>query len=57
MKGFVGFPGGPVRFTAVPDLFWAELLPQIDDLAELEGDDALYLAAVPQGWPPALPEP
>ncbi len=36
MKGFAGFPGGPVRFTAVPDLFWAELLPQIDDLAELK---------------------
>lgn len=36
MKGFPGFPGGPVRFTAVPDLFWAELLPQIDDLAELK---------------------
>ncbi len=25
-----------MRFTAVPDLFWAELLPQIDDLAELK---------------------
>lgn len=36
MKGFPGFPSGPVRFTAVPDLFWAELLPQIDDLAELK---------------------
>lgn len=36
MKGFTGFPGGPVRFTAVPDLFWADLLPQIDDLAELK---------------------
>ncbi len=36
MKGFTGFPAGPVRFTAVPDLFWAELLPQIDDLAELK---------------------
>ncbi|HEX8684736.1 MAG TPA: DnaD domain protein [Ardenticatenaceae bacterium] len=36
MKGFPGFPGGAVRFTAVPDLFWAELLPQIDDLAELK---------------------
>lgn len=36
MKGFTGFPAGPVRFTSVPDLFWAELLPQIDDLAELK---------------------
>src|SRR5688500_11783967 len=36
MKVFTGFPAGPVRFTSVPDLFWAELLPQIDDLAELK---------------------
>ncbi len=36
MKGFTGFPAGPVRFTSVPDLFWADLLPQIDDLAELK---------------------
>lgn len=36
MSGFPGFPGGPVRFTAVPDLFFSELLGQIDDLAELK---------------------
>ncbi|MBC7262768.1 MAG: DnaD domain protein [Chloroflexi bacterium] len=36
MQGFSGFPGGKVRFTSVPDLFFSELLPSIDDLAELK---------------------
>jgi DNA replication protein len=36
MKGFVGFPAGRVRFTPVPDLFFSELLPQIDTLQELK---------------------
>jgi DNA replication protein len=36
MKGFVGFPGGDLRFTPVPDLFFSELLPQIDSLPELK---------------------
>ncbi|HBY93620.1 MAG: DnaD domain protein [Ardenticatenaceae bacterium] len=36
MSGFFGFPPGRVRFTAVPDLFFSELLVQIDDLAELK---------------------
>jgi DNA replication protein len=36
MTGFVGFPAGKVRFTPVPDLLFSELLPQIDDLAELK---------------------
>lgn len=36
MSGFPGFPSGRVRFTAVPDLFFSELLSQIDDLAELK---------------------
>jgi DNA replication protein len=36
MNGFVGFPAGRKRFTPVPDLFFSELLPQIDDLAELK---------------------
>jgi DNA replication protein len=33
---FEGFPAGALRFTSVPDLFFAELLPSIDDLAELK---------------------
>jgi len=33
---FVGFPSGKVRVTPLPDLFFSELLPQIDDLAELK---------------------
>jgi DnaD/phage-associated family protein len=36
MKGFVGFPAGKVRFTSVPDLFFAELLPLIDNMPELK---------------------
>ena len=33
---FDGFPAGELRFTSVPDLLFAELLPAIDDLAELK---------------------
>ena len=36
MKGFVGFPAGKVRFTSVPDLFFSELLPLIDNVPELK---------------------
>ncbi len=36
MKGFCGFPAGKVRFTSIPNLFFSELLPLIDDLAELK---------------------
>ncbi|NIN69325.1 MAG: DnaD domain protein [Anaerolineae bacterium] len=36
MKSFVGFPAGKVRFTSVPDLFFSELLPQIDSMPELK---------------------
>ena len=36
MTHFLGFPGGPVRTTPVPDLFWVELLPQIDNLPEMK---------------------
>ncbi len=36
MSEFKGFPAGELRFTAVPDLFFARLLPQIDSLAELK---------------------
>lgn len=33
---FDGFPAGELRFVSVPDLFFAELVPAIDDLAELK---------------------
>ena len=36
MKGFSGFPAGKTRTTPVPNLFFSELLPQIDDLDELK---------------------
>jgi DNA replication protein len=36
MKGFAGFPEGPVRMTPVPAPFFSELLPRIDHLGELK---------------------
>ena len=36
MKGFSGFPAGKVRATRLPSLFFSELLPVIDNLAELK---------------------
>jgi DnaD/phage-associated family protein len=36
MKGFPGFPEGKQRFTSVPNLFFSDLLPIIDDLSELK---------------------
>ena len=36
MIEFNGFPPGDLRFTSIPDIFFARLLPQIDDLAELK---------------------
>jgi DnaD/phage-associated family protein len=35
MEGFAGFPDGTRAFTPVPDLFFSDLLPRIDDLFEL----------------------
>jgi DnaD/phage-associated family protein len=35
-QGFAGFPAGKVRFTRIPAPFFSELLPLIDDLAELK---------------------
>jgi DnaD/phage-associated family protein len=35
-RRFAGFPPGRLAFTSVPDLFFSELLPAIDDLAELK---------------------
>jgi DnaD/phage-associated family protein len=36
MRGFAGFPAGKLSATPVPNLFFSELLPLIDDLAELK---------------------
>jgi len=36
MKGFPGFPAGKIRLTPVPNLFFSDLLPAIDHLAELK---------------------
>jgi DNA replication protein len=36
MQGFSGFPGGKLRLTQVPNLFFSELLPIIDNLPELK---------------------
>jgi DNA replication protein len=36
MKGFAGFPEGKLRVTPVPNLFFSDLLPNIDDLAEMK---------------------
>ncbi|MDP6793572.1 MAG: DnaD domain protein [Anaerolineales bacterium] len=36
MKGFSGFPARKTRTTPVPNLFFSELLPKIDDLDELK---------------------
>lgn len=33
---FKGFPAGELKFTAVPDLFFSRLVPQIDSLVELK---------------------
>jgi DNA replication protein len=36
MKGFSGFPEGPLRMTPVPEPFFTNLLRQIDHLGELK---------------------
>lgn len=36
MKKFLGFPEGKVRLTGLPEQFFQDLLPIIDDLAELK---------------------
>lgn len=36
MRGFAGFPAGKGSVTPLPSLFFSELLPLIDDLAELK---------------------
>ncbi len=36
MVGFSGFPDGKLRLTQIPSLFFSELLPYIEDMAELK---------------------
>lgn len=36
MKNFSGLPSGKLQVTPLPNLFFSELLPAIDDLAELK---------------------
>ena len=36
MKGFPGFPDGKLRLTAIPNLFFSDLLPYVDNLAEMK---------------------
>ncbi len=36
MKGFPGFPEGRLRLTQIPNLFFSDLLPIIDNMAELK---------------------
>jgi DnaD/phage-associated family protein len=36
LPGFVGFPDAKTRLVKIPEQFFTELLPQIDDLAELK---------------------
>ncbi len=36
MPRFSGFPSGRLSYTSVPDVFFTELLPGIEDLAELK---------------------
>ena len=55
MKGFLGFPGGKQPYTPVPDLFFSELLPDIDHLAELKVTLYIfYLLTQQQGQRPCV---
>jgi len=36
MHGFAGFPAGKLSTTPIPNLFFSELLPLVDNLAELK---------------------
>jgi DNA replication protein len=52
MKGFSGFPAGKVRFTSIPNLFFSELLPAIDNLAELKVTlHIFWLLSQKKGYP------
>jgi DnaD/phage-associated family protein len=44
---FGGFPDGAVAATAIPNLFFAELLPQVDSLAELKATLEVFWRTAP----------
>lgn len=48
MKGFSGFPEGKLRLTSIPNLFFSELLPQIDTVAELKVSLYIFWALTQQ---------
>jgi DNA replication protein len=53
MKGFAGFPAGKQPYTPVPELFFAEVLPDIDHLGELKVTlHVLWLLAQQKGERP-----
>jgi len=52
MKNFPGFPAGKLKFTSIPNLFFSELLPAIDDLAELKVTlHIFWLLSQKRGYP------
>ncbi len=51
MKGFSGFPAGKQRLTPVPNLFFSELLPAIENIAELKVTLYAFWALTQQDGP------
>jgi DnaD/phage-associated family protein len=52
MKGFAGFPAGKQPSTALPNLFFTEVLPSIDNLGELKVTlHVLWLVLQKRGGP------
>lgn len=50
MEGFRGFPAGEISFTPLPEQVFTELLPVIDDIAELKATlHCLWLIQQKQG--------
>jgi DNA replication protein len=51
MKRFGGFPSN-IQFTAIPDMFFSHLMPEISDMAELKTTlVVLYLLYKKRGYP------
>jgi len=51
-KGFSGFPAGRLACTPVPNLFFSEVLPRLDSLAEVQVTlHALWLLYRKKGYP------
>jgi DNA replication protein len=51
MQGFAGFPPGKQRLTSVPNLFFSELLPAIDNISELKVTLYAFWALTQQDGP------